>query len=265
MVKYEIPIIVDSDTASGALNKIADGSSFEINLSDAIAIPKNSKTCTVQVQEATVWWVIPNILSSGGSQNNLFSIDDGVNPSFDVAVPQGLYDLNTLQVSIDSAVVADGGASGLFTLIGDSATQKVIIRINGIGISIDFTIANSFRDILGFNSQVLGPTLVVQTDFLANNQAQFNTLDYFLIHSDIVSQGMRTNNTFSQTIAQVLIDQAPGSQIVSKPFNPPKVPASELIGSKRKLIRFWLTNQSNEVVNTNGENWSARIIIEYNV
>ena len=265
MVKYDIPIIVDSDTASGALNKSSDGSSFEINLSEEIAIPKNSKTCTVSVQESTVWWVIPNILDSGTSQNNLFSIDDGVNPAYNVAVPQGLYDLNTLQVSLDSAVVAAGGASGLFTLIGDSATQKVIIRINGVGISIDFTIANSFRDILGFNSQVLGPTLVVQTDFLANNQAQFNTLDYFLIHSDIVSQGMRTNNTFSQTIAQVLIDQAPGSQIVSKPFNPPKVPASEMIGAKRKLIRFWLTDQSDIRVNTNGENWSARINIEYTV
>ena len=176
-----------------------------------------------------------------------------------------LYDLNTLQVSIDSAVVADGGASGLFTLIGDSATQKVIIRINGIGISIDFTIANSFRDILGFNSQVLGPTVVAQTDFLADNQAQFNTLDYFLVHSDIVSEGMRTNNTYDQTISQILIDQSPGSQIVSRPFNPPRIPSNELIGGKRKLIRFWLTDQSNNRVNTNNENWSARIIIEYTI
>ena len=72
MVKYDIPIIVDSDTASGALNKSSDGSSFEINLSEEIAIPKNSKTCTVSVQESTIWWVIPNILDSGTSKNNLF-------------------------------------------------------------------------------------------------------------------------------------------------------------------------------------------------
>lgn len=259
MVLHEIPIIVDSATEAGALNKSADGSSFEISLEDAIQIPKSATSCTIQVQEATIWWVIPNIITG---VNDAFSIDDGGGP-YNITVPQGLYDLPTLDTSVDSQVVAAGGPSGLFNFLADSATQKVVIRLNGIGVSVDWTGATTFRDIMGFNSQVLGPTVVTQTDFLADNQAAFNQVNYFLIHSDLVSRGIRTNNTYDQTIAQVLIDVPPGSQIVSTPFNPPRSPAWDLIGGRRKRIRFWLTDELNQRVDTNGENWSARVVIEY--
>ncbi len=259
MVKHEIPIIVDSDIASGAINKSADGSSFEIQLEDPIQIPVSAKSVTVQVQEALVWWVIPNIITG---TNDAFSIDDGGGP-YDVVVAQGLYDLSSLQQSTESAVVAAGGPSGMFTFLADNATQKVVIRINLAGVSIDFTGGTTFRDILGFNSQVLGPTVAATTDFTGDNIAAFNTIDFFLIHSDLVSRGIRVNNEYDQTIAQVLIDVPPGSQIVSTPFNPPKSPAWELIGSTRNRIRFWLSDQTGAPVNTNFENWSARLIIEY--
>lgn len=260
MVKHEIPIIIDSDVNAGAINKSADGSSFEIQLEDPIQIPISATSVTVQVQEALVWWVIPNIITG---VNDAFSIDDGVGGPFGIVVPQGLYDLSSLQQSVESAIIAATGPPGMFTFIADNATQKVVIRINQIGVSIDFTGATTFRDILGFNSQVLGPTAVSTTDFPGDNVAAFNQIDFFLIHSDLVSRGIRVNNQYDQTIAQVLIDVPPGSQIVSTPFNPPKSPAWELIGATRNRIRFWLSDQTGAAVNTNSENWSARLIIEY--
>lgn len=259
MITHEIPMIVDSSPLAGALNISADGSQFEINLEDAIQIPSSATSATVQVQEATVWWVTPNILTN---INDSFSIDDGGGP-YNVTVPQGLYDLNTLFASTESAVIAAGGPSGLFNYIADSATQKAVIRLNGIGVSVDFTGATTYRNILGFNSQILGPTIVAQTDFIGDTQASFNIIDYFLIHSDLVPRGVRQNNKYDQTIAQVLINVNPGSQIVSTPFNPPKSPAWDLIGSKKKRIRFWLTDNNNNPVETVGESWSARIVIEY--
>ncbi len=259
-MQMQIPIIVDSDVANGAINKSADGSEFEIQLEDPIQIPGSATSVTVEVQEAAIWWVIPNIITG---VNDAFSIDDGVGGPFNVVVDQGLYDLSGLQQSTESAVIAAGGPSGMFTMIADNSTQKVIIRINITGASIDFTGATTFRDILGFNSQVLGPTVVATTDFQGDNIAAFNTIDFFLIHSDLVSRGIRVNNVYDQVIAQVLIDTTPGSQIVSTPFNPPKSPAWELIGATRNRIRFWLTDQLGNPVNTNFENWSARVIIEY--
>jgi len=259
MIRHEIPIIVDSDTANGAINKSADGSQFEIQLEDPIQIPSTTTACTVNVQESAIWWVIPNIVNP---TNSNFIIDDGGGP-YNVNVDTGLYDLSGLQGSVESAVIAAGGPSGLFTFIADNSTQKVVIRLNGIGVSVDFTGATTFRDILGFNSQTLGPTAVATTDFQGDNVAAFNQIDFFLIHSDIVSRGIRVNNVYDQVIAQVLINVPPGSQIVSTPFNPPKSPAWELIGASRNRLRFWLTDQNGNAVNTNGEDWSARLVIEY--
>lgn len=260
MVRHEIPLIVDSDEKNGAINKSADGSEFEIILEDPIRIPADAESVSVSVSEALIWWTIPNLITG---ENDAFSIDDGVGGPFDVVIPQGLYDLSALQQSTESAVVAATGPAGMFTFIADTATQKVIIRINQIGVSIDFTGSTTFRDILGFNSQVLGPTLLAQEDFPADNVAAFNQIDYFLIHSDIVTRGIRVNNVYDSVIAQILINTGPGSQIVSTPFNPPKSPAPELIGASRNRLRIWLTDQNGIAVNTNTENYSARIIIEF--
>lgn len=263
MTTFEIPLIVDSDTAAGAINKTADGSTFEIELNDPITIPADATNVTVQVQEATIWWVIPNIITG---DNDTFSLDDGLGGGpYVITVPQGLYNLNGLQQSVESALVTAGSAPSQFTFIADNATQKVIIRLNAIGVTVDFTVGTTFATILGFLvTDVLGPTVVAQTDFTASNVAAFNVIDFFLIHSDIVPQGIRINSSYNQTIAQVLIDTTPGKQIVSRPFNPPKSEAQNLIGALRRRLKFWLTTQDGTtLVNTNSENWSARVIISY--
>lgn len=263
---HEIPLIVDSDILAGAQNKSADGSSFEINLEDPIDIPSEANSVTVEVQEATIWNVIPNIITG---VNDTFRMDDtALAGPFDAVIPQGLYDLTSLQQSVESALVAAGMDNNSFQFLPDNATQKVVIRLLTPTVSVDFNVAQTFHVILGWNgTEVLGPTGVPQEDFLAPNVAAFNTIDYFLIHSDIVPRGIRTNNTYSQTIAQVLITAftSVGSQIVSTPFNPPKSPAWDLRGSIRKRIKFWLTDNNNRLVDTNNENWSARIIIKYHL
>lgn len=256
---HEIPLLLISDANTGASNVSNDGSSFDVFLEDPILIPNNATSCTVEVQGSTIWWVMPNIITA---VNDAFTLDDGIS-TYNITVPQGLYDLTTLGASVDSALVAAGAATGLFTFIADSSTQKVVIRINQVGVSIDFTVANTFRVILGFNSVVLGPTVVAQTDFLANNQAAFNQIDYFLIHCDLVDKGIRNNDSYWQTVAQIPIDVNPGSQIINNPQNPTKSPADHLIGGRKVRIRMWLTDQNNEVVNTNSETWSARIVIRY--
>ena len=74
---------------------------------------------------------------------------------------------------------------------------------------------------------------------------------------------IRFNNNYNQTIGQVLIDVAPGSQIVSKPFNPARINAPELAGATRTNLRFWLTDDEDRRVDTNSEYWTARIVIHY--
>lgn len=274
-VKEEISIIVSSDENTGAINKSLDGSRFEIQLDgDGLNIPNDAINVTVEVEEATIWWSIPNIITGQNDRFYVYGDSDDAVPVpqlYSLTIPQGLYDLSALNLAILSELEAAGartidgtGANlPLISMSADSSTQKVRLRFNYPNVYVDFSQPNTMREILGFNSAVYGPYAGAPVNVLADNTAQFNQVNYFLIHSDIVSKGVRFNNTFNQTIAQVLINVAPGSQIVSTPFNPARSEANDLAGNRRTNIRFWLTDDQDRSVNTNNENWSARIVIHY--
>tara|TARA_R110001606_G_scaffold14795_1_gene61802 strand:- start:52 stop:909 length:858 start_codon:yes stop_codon:yes gene_type:complete len=274
-VKEEISIIVSSDYKTGAQNKSSDGSRFEIQLDgDGLMVPKDAINTTVEVEEATIWWSIPNIITGENDKIYIYGDSDDAVPVpqlYTITIPQGLYDLSALNLAILSELEAAGartldgtGANlPLISMSADGSTQKVRLRFNYDNVYVDFSQPNTMREILGFNSAVYGPYATAPINILADSTAEFNTVNYFLIHSDIVSKGVRFNNTYNQTIAQVLINVAPGSQIVSTPFNPARSQANDLAGSRRTNLRFWLTDDQDRAVNTNNENWSARIVIHY--
>jgi hypothetical protein len=267
MVPEEISMIVSSDPKAGAINRSTDGSYFEIQLQDGLQLPAEALNVNIAVEEATIWWVVPNIISGENDTMYITGPDTlDVVQNYVVVIPQGLYDLS----GINQAILRDLENQGakidpdpLITLTPDEPTQKVEMRFDYTTVSVDFTQPNTPRDILGFNPQVLGPYVGAPVNILADNIAQFNQVNYFLIHSDLTNKGIRFNNNYNQTIAQVLIDVSPGSQIVSHPFNPAKINAPELAGAKRTNLRIWLTDDQDRRVNTNGEYFTARIVIHY--
>lgn len=363
----EQTMLVSSDPANGAINRSTNGSTFEIQFNgDALTIPKDAININIKVEEATVWWTVPNIevgvnnkmyiagsaksstvssldlgfsvsdqisMISGGSSAlvNIFNtigvdppmpigvfiigdsivIDSGpltgnvyeiinitldttqsklftVIPSTDnltagvtsfsrfrsgainsyiIDIPTGLYDLNGLNNTIQRELEAAGARtdpSPLISFSPDEATQRVQMRLNYDNVSVDFEPDDTPYAILGFDRTEYGPASLAPVDILAPRVAGFNTVNYFLIESDLIkSGGIRINSKQSQVIAQVLINVSPGSQIVSTPFNPAKCNAQELAGTKRTNIRFRLTDDKGRLVNTNGEYWSARIVIDY--
>ena len=274
-IPEEISFIVSSDTSQGAVNRSPNGDYFEIQLDDGLKIPKDAVNVNVKVEESTIWWVVPNIIEGVNDTMYIYGNDDtlpvAVPQLFTVVIPQGLYDLSGLNQAIlnglenggAQTIDASGDSLPLITLTADDATQKVILRLNYTNVYVDFNQANTPRDILGFNALSIGPEAGAPINILATNNAAFNSVNYFLIHSDLVNRGVRYNNQYNQTIAQVLIDVAPGSQIVSTPFHPAKASGQALAGTVRTNLRFWLTDDQQRSVNTNGENWTARIVIDF--
>jgi hypothetical protein len=265
--EHEINFLVSSDIENGASNKSADGSQFEVQLQDPLKIPKDAINPTVSIEESNIWWTVPNIINGLNDKFYMTAPNAGdVLTPFNITVPQGLYDLSGLAQAI-LRELANAGAktnpSPVLTFSPDDATQKVEIKANYVGTQIDFTQPQTSREILGFNAQVLGPNGIAPFSWIADNPAAFNTVNYFLIHSSLVSQGIRINNSYNQILGQVLIDVPPGSQITSSPRHPARVNASELRGGQYTNLRFWLTDDKNRAVNTSGENWSARIVIRY--
>jgi len=272
-VPEELSLVVSSDPDAGAINVSEDGSYFEVQLDgEGIQIPRDAINVNVSVEESTVWWVVPNIIEGQNDKLYIFGDNDqGGQELFVIIIPQGLYDLPGLNTAIltqlesAGARTVDGNGDGLplLQLGADGATQKVRIRFNYANVYIDFQPAETPREILGFNAEQYGPYAGAPLSILAPNTAAFNTVNYFLILSDLVNKGIRFNNRYNQTIAQVLIDVAPGSQIVSTPFNPARCNGQELAGSKRTNLRFWLTDDKQRLVNTNGEYFTARIVVHY--
>jgi len=264
----EISLIVNSSSTNGARNVSSDGSYFEVHLEEALQIPQSTSSVTISVEDADIWWTIPNIITGQNDKMYITGKDtNDVLQNFVITIPQGLYDLTGLNSTI-MRELSNAGAKvspdPLITLSPDEATQKVQIRFNYNDVSIDFSQTDTPREILGYNSQVYGAYASSPHNVLADNTAQFNQVNYFLLHSDLVNSGIRYNNTYNQTIAKIPIDVAPGSQITYKPFNPAKSHSEQLIGSSRSVMRFWLTDDKNRPVNTNGESYSARIVIKYN-
>jgi len=264
-VPEEISMIVSSDPNNGASNRSSDGSYFEVQLQDGLKVPKDALNVNISVEESTIWWSVPNIITGQNDKMYITGPDTlDVVQNFVLTIPQGLYDLAGINEAIARELEAGGAKidpEPLITLSPDEATQKVQIRFNYATVSIDFTQDDTPRDILGFDAQVYTP--IPDNPLLAPNVAAFNTVNYFLIHSDLTNKGIRFNNNYNQTIGQVLIDVAPGSQIVSKPFNPARINAPELAGATRTNLRFWLTDDEDRRVDTNSEYWTARIVIHY--
>ena len=207
----------------------------------------------------------PDIQANGVNTFSRIRTSGGIF-NYVITIAQGLYDVASLNQAIARQLeLADAQISpdSLISLSADEATQKTIIRFNYPSTTVNFTPLDTFRDILGFNSAVYPITDLPPVPVTAPNAAAFNQINYFLIHTDLVNSGIRFNNSYNQTLTQVLITAPAGRQIVSTPYNPAKVNADELAGVLRTNLKFWLTDDKNRLVNTNSETWSCRILITY--
>lgn len=266
-IEYKLPLLFNSDPRNGAENVSADGGSFSVTLETPISIPREAHNCYVTVQEATAWWTIYNIVQGVNDQIDI-TYDDGIIVvQHLITVEAGLYDLDHLTAEIARQMNAVGLPEDLFVLVPDLASGKTVIQFNYSGIRLDLTITRNFAFLLGFEERLVplaGPTTGIQYE-KSDGIANFNTIDYLTVTSDLVSRGLSVNGKLYGVIAQLLINVPPGSQILSTPFNPPEIPCPELIGENRKRITFRLTDNINQQVDTQGEFFSVRLIIHYSI
>jgi len=183
-----------------------------------------------------------------------------------VTLPPGLYDLTLLNNEVARQLENAGASSATEPIISfsaNTASQRVQIRFPFPSSALDLTGSDTPRAILGFNSGTYGNNPSAPFTETAQNVASFNQINYFLLHCDLTSLGIRFNNQYSQVVSQILINKPPGSQILYTPFNPARISVPELIGAVRTSIRVYLTDDQNRRVDTNGEYFSARFKIQW--
>ena len=157
-MKKQYSIIFSSDPVNGAFNIPTApnnaGSSFSVVLgSNPIVIPKEATSCTLWCPQAVFcWWTMLNIVT-GKNDGFSFTITSGAAAgTYSITIPQGIYNLTALSNAINIQLLNTYSAlpANPITFAADQATQRVVLIFNLANIQVDFTIANSMRDILGF-------------------------------------------------------------------------------------------------------------------
>jgi hypothetical protein len=211
-----------------------------------------------------------------------------------LSIPEGLYNIDQLGAIIKQVMSVNGlteeEANSFIALDVDNSTQLTKIYMScpyaapfvTAPYAFEFGVAGQrgFDAVLGFDDWPIpgipGPDkkLLGNTPFpgggglytfTASNIAAFNSVNYLLLHTDLVPRGIRFNGNFNQIVAQVLVDVGAGQQIVYAPFNPPICDAANLVGAQRTTAQFWLTDDTNNPVNTFGETWSMRLVFKYKI
>jgi hypothetical protein len=228
-------------------------SQFSFSLSPPIEIPDNATNIALYVPSATIWFTTPNVVE--GKTDRIIVIDN-MAQTFTLTIEQGLYSVAQLNTYIQNALNQLGAVPNTVLISENSATNKIVLAI-APGASVNFPDPRGLHSILGFTAGTF-----VSPGATSSLQPQINPVDSYLIHSSLCAQGIRINNAYSSAIAQVLVNVVPGEQIHYSPRFPFRLECPTLVGITSN-IDMWLTDTQNRIVDTAGEPWTARIVIEY--
>jgi hypothetical protein len=263
MSTFEIPLLVSSNLSSGAFNVNAGKSKWDVSFPQEIKIPQQARNVTVECSSATIWYTSYNI--SSALNNNKFYLDVDSDAIYTVTINDGLYDLSSLAHSINVGLVNQGLASSIITFTGDTSSQKVVINFTVAGLRVDFTGANSCKSIMGFSSAVF-PTTYTTGKFSVYGDivASFNTVDYYILHTDLLIGGISINGKSTSAVARVLITSPPGTQLEFQPNNSIKIAAQHLAGTSISRMHCWITDQSGNAPEFTDSS-SMLIVIKYTI
>ncbi len=270
LIPQEIAMVVSSDPSLGARNiSTTSGSfdAFEIQLDQPIEIPAEAINTNLRVEATNIWNNEPNIISGVNDKLRVTGPNTSdVSTVFDITIPQGSYSVSELNQRLQtelSNLGAKVNPDPVISITPDEATQKIELRLNYINVTVDFTVANSCYEILGFLPTSVVTSIIAGESFLAPNEAKFNVISYYLVASSLVAQGLRFNNKYQQIINQTNITARPNSLIVSEPFNPSVIPSTEMNGQVRSTFTVRLLKDDGTPANTRGEYFSVRMSIRY--
>jgi hypothetical protein len=286
-----IPVTQDyyfsSDVANGALDKSAIGDQFSVRFTEgSIFIPTTAMNVEVSTPSASIWYNTPNMYpdtGSGHKQNNTVQVvtshPGGAFVNSSIVLPKMLISnisqIQTLmyeQIELDSlqqnALSFVNSSYGFpFSFDQDPSTFRIFISVKSNRFfQLDFTSPTSFGPLIGFGYTAVsssgGP--LDPTKIIAPSPPHFDNVDSYLIHCDLIQTGILVNGVSSQTVAQVAIDvEKAGFQIQYNPAIPPMCQAPHIKGARREYVRCWLTNEKNERVDTDGQNWGFRLRTQY--
>jgi hypothetical protein len=153
-------IVVSSAEQNGAVRKSPTGDKFTVEFNEPVGLPRGAINPTVECMGASVWLTIPNIITEGAQQNNLFQfaytrqpastelavVIDATNNLFGfgvrgaafsgVQLPLGVYTFPALVSAIHFAMASISG----FPLAEMQQFVSFVVNIDGsVTVTLDLT------------------------------------------------------------------------------------------------------------------------------
>lgn len=264
-------------SVSSALDTVSnDGSTVTTRLQPGIVIPSNASDVSVALRSSFMFNSFPNVDRLSG--NTLYiRVKDSGTAFFKITFPDGQYEVSTLDDALQSLIANDPLLKPSFTnclqIIGNPATQTIAL----VNITTSKTIEISFIDeltaqfpavplsiyrLLGFTGGSI-ISIPPQVFKAAPNTANFNTVNIIRPVCSLLSAGIRIGGISQAVLADIPINNLPGSQLVYLPAQALKLHEPGLRGQTIRDVTISLTNEKGEYIRTIGNDWTINIVISY--
>ena len=208
---------------------------------------------TIALRSFITYYSIDNV----NNTNNKIIYFDGLLWK-EIVFPNGLYEINQIndeivrQLSLELDFT-DSSQSPII-LEPNEATGHSIIRLTN-GYKIDFTQANTLRELLGFESKIL-----TNSYNHSKNKVNITSINRINICCDCVV-GYMKNGAPSNILASIAINEIPHAKIWREPPHPLYV---HIYKEKLDFIEFWLEDDHGNIIDNNGEIVSMILHIKKN-
>jgi hypothetical protein len=194
----------------------------------------------IALQSLETYYSFPNI--DKGNNKIRVSIDGGT-VWHDLTFAVGCYEYKHINKELQRQVEVIGGKSDNIILLANKNTFQSIMIING-NVKVDFTIPNSIRTVLGFNSAIYA-----KGRHLSEHNVNIMKINSIFVHTDIIGSTY-VNGSQTPVIYSFFPNIPPGGKIIVQPKVLIYLPVSLSVISR---LTSWLTDEENNPLNLRGE------------
>lgn len=250
-----------SDISGTPSTNPTTGDEFTVKLQPPITIDDPRKWRVMPIR-TTSWHTSPNI--SASRLNNQFRYTAAApapNPGvFTLTLPDALYSVGDLEAEIASQMVANGHGTILnpvFKFDPLIAAGKVQITMTALTYTMDFTIANTIRNVIGFAAAVFGPPAAVPFTYVGASVADFpQGVNSHVVHISAIRDGYLGGISGDAFVDLSLSNTTPNRQVTQ--VNTTRYSMAPA-GTHFSQISVYLTNQAGQRISLNGNTYSVSL------
>lgn len=194
----------------------------------------------IALHSLETYYSFPNI---DKSNNNIkVSLDEGESWN-ELTFAVGCYEHEDINKELQRMVVEAGGKKEDIVLAPNNNTFQTIMTIS-TNVQVDFTIKNSIRTVLGFDSQIYKTGR-----HLSEHTVDIMRVNSIFVHTDVIGSTY-VNGSQSPVIYSFFPDIPPGGKIIIEPNVLIYLPVSL---SRISRLTSWLTDQKDRALDLRGE------------